>query len=100
MIPLPPIIVASFVASGREVPTRSAGPSRNRSRARPASASATAVLCLLFAIADEYHQTFVPGRGGTWRDVAMFDDATRLLESGARMADRFESLLSRWEEMA
>jgi hypothetical protein len=28
-------------------------------------------LCLLFAISDEYHQTFVPGRGGTWRDVAI-----------------------------
>jgi VanZ family protein len=33
-----------------------------------ASASA---LCVLFAISDEYHQTFVPGRGGTWRDVAI-----------------------------
>jgi hypothetical protein len=27
------------------------------------------VLCLLFAISDEYHQTFVPGRNGTWTDV-------------------------------
>jgi hypothetical protein len=25
----------------------------------------------LFAISDEYHQTFVPGRGGTWVDVAI-----------------------------
>jgi VanZ family protein len=27
--------------------------------------------CLLFAASDEYHQTFVPGRGGTWRDFAI-----------------------------
>jgi VanZ like family len=27
--------------------------------------------CLLYAISDEYHQTFVPGRGGTWVDVAI-----------------------------
>ena len=26
---------------------------------------------LCFAILDEYHQTFVPGRGGTWTDVAI-----------------------------
>jgi hypothetical protein len=26
---------------------------------------------LLFAVSDEYHQTFVPGRGGTWIDVAI-----------------------------
>ena len=26
---------------------------------------------LLFAVSDEYHQTFVPGRGGTWTDVAI-----------------------------
>jgi VanZ like family len=31
----------------------------------------TSALCVLFAISDEYHQTFVPGRGGTWRDVAI-----------------------------
>jgi hypothetical protein len=30
-----------------------------------------AALCALFAISDEYHQTFVPGRGGTWTDVAI-----------------------------
>jgi VanZ like family len=29
------------------------------------------VLCVLFAVSDEYHQTFVPGRGGTWSDVAI-----------------------------
>ena len=28
-------------------------------------------LSLLFAVSDEYHQTFVPGRGGTWTDVAI-----------------------------
>ena len=27
--------------------------------------------CLLFAVSDEYHQTFVPGRGGTWTDVVI-----------------------------
>jgi VanZ like family len=26
---------------------------------------------LVFAAMDEYHQTFVPGRGGTWTDVAI-----------------------------
>jgi hypothetical protein len=30
-----------------------------------------AILCALFAISDEYHQTFVPGRGGTWTDVVI-----------------------------
>lgn len=28
------------------------------------------LLTALFAISDEYHQTFVAGRGGTWTDVA------------------------------
>ncbi len=28
-------------------------------------------ICVLFAISDEYHQTFVPKRGGTWTDVAI-----------------------------
>ena len=27
--------------------------------------------CLCFAISDEWHQTFIPGRGGTWTDVAI-----------------------------
>ena len=27
--------------------------------------------CLLFAVSDEYHQTFVPGRNGTGVDVAI-----------------------------
>jgi uncharacterized protein YfiM (DUF2279 family) len=26
---------------------------------------------IVFAVLDEYHQTFVPGRGGTWTDVAI-----------------------------
>jgi hypothetical protein len=30
-----------------------------------------AAFCALFAISDEYHQTFVPRRGGTWTDVAI-----------------------------
>lgn len=27
--------------------------------------------CILFALSDEYHQTFVPGRNGTWTDVGI-----------------------------
>jgi hypothetical protein len=27
--------------------------------------------CAAFALADEYHQTYIPGRGGTWIDVAI-----------------------------
>jgi hypothetical protein len=27
--------------------------------------------CILFAVSDEYHQTFVPERNGTWTDVAI-----------------------------
>ena len=26
---------------------------------------------ILFAVSDEWHQTFVPGRGGTWVDVCI-----------------------------
>jgi VanZ family protein len=26
-------------------------------------------LCVAYAVSDEYHQTFVPGRSGDWRDV-------------------------------
>ncbi len=40
------------------------------SRTRRNVALALAFACL-FAISDEYHQTFVPGRGGTWTDVAI-----------------------------
>jgi hypothetical protein len=29
------------------------------------------LFCVLFAISDEWHQTFIPGRGGTWVDVAI-----------------------------
>ena len=29
------------------------------------------LFCVVFALADEYHQTFVPGRGGTWTDVSI-----------------------------
>lgn len=29
------------------------------------------VLALTYALSDEYHQTFVPGRQGTWMDVAI-----------------------------
>lgn len=29
------------------------------------------VICLLFAISDEVHQLFVPGRGGQVRDVVI-----------------------------
>jgi VanZ family protein len=32
---------------------------------------AAMILCLLFALSDEYHQTFVPGRRGSWADVAI-----------------------------
>lgn len=31
----------------------------------------SAALAVLFAAADEWHQTFVPGRGGTWFDVVI-----------------------------
>jgi hypothetical protein len=27
------------------------------------------IFCVVFALVDEYHQTFIPGRGGTWTDV-------------------------------
>jgi hypothetical protein len=44
---------------------------------------ALALACsLLFALSDEYNQTFVPGRGGTWTDIAI----DRL---GASLADQF-----------
>jgi VanZ family protein len=37
-------------------------------------------ICVFFAITDEYHQTFVPRRGGTWTDVAI-DSAGAVLAS-------------------
>jgi hypothetical protein len=30
-----------------------------------------AIIAILFAVSDEYHQAFVPQRGGTWTDVAI-----------------------------
>ncbi len=30
-----------------------------------------AIIAILFAVSDEYHQTFVPQRGGTWTDAAI-----------------------------
>lgn len=45
------------------------------SRLAPSAARRNLILAtlfgLLFALSDEYHQTFVPGRGGTGRDVAI-----------------------------
>ena len=38
---------------------------KNRKKALVAAAGVSA----LYAISDEWHQTFVPGRGGTWVDV-------------------------------
>jgi VanZ family protein len=29
------------------------------------------ILCIIFALADEYHLTFIPDRGGTWTDVGI-----------------------------
>jgi VanZ family protein len=29
------------------------------------------IVAFLYAAGDEYHQTFVPGRGGKWTDVAI-----------------------------
>ena len=31
----------------------------------------SSLFCVFFALADEYHQTFVTGRGGTWADVGI-----------------------------
>lgn len=38
----------------------------------------TLIMCVLFALSDEWHQTFVPGREGTLRDVG-FDTIGMLL---------------------
>ena len=32
---------------------------------------ASVVLALVYAVSDEYHQTFVPGRSGSWVDVVI-----------------------------
>lgn len=45
---------------------------------RPAAASwGAAAFCLLYAVGDEWHQSFVPGRRGAVSDVAV--DATGVL---------------------
>ncbi|MFH1282233.1 MAG: VanZ family protein [bacterium] len=31
------------------------------------------IVCILIAISDEIHQSFVPGRKGSWKDVLFFD---------------------------
>lgn len=33
----------------------------------------TAVFCVLYAMSDEFHQGFVPGRVCSWKDVLFFD---------------------------
>jgi hypothetical protein len=33
--------------------------------------AASVALAVAYAMSDEYHQTFVPGRNGTWVDVAV-----------------------------
>lgn len=38
---------------------------------RPLIWALAAILALLYAIADEYHQTFIEGRTGTWEDVVI-----------------------------
>jgi hypothetical protein len=40
-------------------------------RRRPRNILVGLAVCLLFAVSDEFHQTFVPGRGGTWVDVSI-----------------------------
>jgi VanZ family protein len=41
-------------------------------RVRPGWATPVALAVSIgFAASDEWHQTFVPGRGGTWEDVAI-----------------------------
>jgi VanZ family protein len=49
-----------------------------------------AVLSLAYAVSDEYHQTFVEGRTGTWEDVVIdgLGIATALLLIRARLSRR------------
>ncbi len=43
-----------------------------RSRLSPERALATALgVCVAYAVTDEFHQSFVDGRVGTWRDVVI-----------------------------
>jgi hypothetical protein len=44
---------------------------RLRPEASRRNLAVAAILAALFAMSDEYHQTFVPGRGGTWKDVGI-----------------------------
>ena len=37
-------------------------------------AGLAAVICCLYSATDEFHQTFIPGRCGTWRDM-LYDGA-------------------------
>ena len=39
--------------------------------ARPSCSWIAGVLTVLYAMSDEYHQTFVPGRSGRWQDVGV-----------------------------
>ena len=45
-------------------------PLRNRPRLDKRAALAVVALCTLYALSDEYHQMFVPGRVADWADVA------------------------------
>ena len=40
------------------------------------------LLVLLYAITDEYHQSFVPGRNATWVDVLVFDTGGAAITMG------------------
>lgn len=44
----------------------------------PKAANLALLICLLYAISDEFHQLFVPGRSGQFRDV-LIDGAGALL---------------------
>ncbi|MDX1905825.1 MAG: VanZ family protein [Bacteroidia bacterium] len=52
-----------------------------RSLAQPRLALTATLLTALYACTDEWHQTFVPGRVGTWTD-ALIDTAGALLGAG------------------
>jgi len=43
--------------------------------------TASFIFCFLYAVSDEVHQSFVPGRTGSWKDVAFFDLAGILIAS-------------------
>lgn len=40
-------------------------------RARPKGPGLALAFCFLYAMSDEWHQSFVPGRSGRWLDVAI-----------------------------